>query len=236
MPMQDKTDPATGRRAYRCYNDFEALKWREVRGMLPKIVDFGLATRLESGDLTGKEEIGIHPIQPDHYHAPEVVLGCGWGFKTDIWNFGVLTWNIIERTKLFRQVRDPQGRYDAKAHIAKMIALLGPPPQKLLARSNALALYQWPEPFKNDAGKLCNNAREFFGGFLFNKESRPVYIRLMFAPLLICSGRSIHKSLIPDRNFETETPASLENEENNSSCFLSDRCLTWLPEERKSAR
>lgn len=90
MPMQDKTDPATGRRAYRCYNDFEALKWREVRGMLPKIVDFGLATRLESGDLTGKEEIGIHPIQPDHYHAPEVVLGCGWGFKTDIWNFGVL--------------------------------------------------------------------------------------------------------------------------------------------------
>lgn len=61
--------------------------------MLPKIADFGLATQLNSDNVEGKKgkkEIGIHLIQLDHYHAPEVILGCGWGFSADIWNFGVL--------------------------------------------------------------------------------------------------------------------------------------------------
>ena len=51
--------------------------------MLPKIADFGLATKLN-------DEVGIHIIQPDHYQAPEVILGCGWDFSVDIWNFGVM--------------------------------------------------------------------------------------------------------------------------------------------------
>lgn len=91
--MQSKINPATGQIVYRCQNDFGALDWRELRKMLPKIVDFGLATRLDGNAPEGKgrkEEIGLHPIQPDQYRAPEVILGCGWSFSADIWNFGVI--------------------------------------------------------------------------------------------------------------------------------------------------
>lgn len=60
--------------------------------MVPKIVDFGLATSLKSDSQGqgGISELGLHPIQPDQYRAPEVILGCGWSFSADIWNFGVL--------------------------------------------------------------------------------------------------------------------------------------------------
>jgi serine/threonine protein kinase len=94
LPIQCKVDTDTNRTVYRCHNDFGPLDWRELRKMIPKIADFGLASRLDSdlpgGEMEKGEEVGIYPIQPDHYRAPEVVLGCGWGFSADIWNLGVL--------------------------------------------------------------------------------------------------------------------------------------------------
>ncbi|PLN85265.1 protein kinase [Aspergillus taichungensis] len=141
LPMQYKNDSITGRTIYRCHNDFGPLNWRDLKKMLPKIADFGLATRLDGDNLEvqrGKRGIGLHPIQPDRYRAPEVILGCGWSFSADIWNFGILGCDIIERTGLFRQVYDAEGRYDAKAHLAEMIALLGPPPKEMLSQSKSM--------------------------------------------------------------------------------------------------
>lgn len=85
-PMAYKID-STGRRVYLSYNDFGPLK--NLRS-IPQIVDFGLATRLEEDD-----DWGIWPIQPDHYRAPEVVLGIGWQMPADIWNLGVLVCPIV---------------------------------------------------------------------------------------------------------------------------------------------
>ena len=70
-----------GRVTYRSHNDFGPLK---SFGILPKIADFGLAQRITPSRRN------IHPIQPDHYRAPEVVLGIGWSYSADIWNLGVL--------------------------------------------------------------------------------------------------------------------------------------------------
>ena len=54
-----------------------------------------------------------------------------------------------------------------------MIALLGPPPGALLAKSKAMSEHNWPQPVTNDTGgALCNNAQEFFGGPFFNAEGR----------------------------------------------------------------
>lgn len=92
-PMQFKVDAQNGRTIYRCHNDFGALDGTEIKNMVPKIADFGLATRLDKPsprDGMIGEQVGIYPIQPDHYRAPEVILGCGWDTKADIWNFGVL--------------------------------------------------------------------------------------------------------------------------------------------------
>lgn len=93
LPMQYKVDSMTGRTVYRCHNDFGALDWRQLKNMVPKIADFGLSIRLSdnfSNEGNVGEQIGIYPIQPDHYRAPEVIFGCGWGYKADIWNFCVM--------------------------------------------------------------------------------------------------------------------------------------------------
>jgi serine/threonine-protein kinase SRPK3 len=60
---------------YLSHNNFGALGYSDDKPALltifPKIIDFGLAQR---GDRAAKL---IHPIQTDHSHAPEVILGCG---------------------------------------------------------------------------------------------------------------------------------------------------------------
>ncbi|KAF1961633.1 kinase-like protein [Byssothecium circinans] len=64
------------RTIYLSHNDFGHLRLiRDTPALMkicPKITDFGLAQR---GD---RQEPLIHPIQVDHCHAPEVLLGTGW--------------------------------------------------------------------------------------------------------------------------------------------------------------
>ncbi|KAH1384979.1 hypothetical protein KXW98_004469 [Aspergillus fumigatus] len=219
--IQYKIDGKGGRIIYRCHNDFGALDGRDIKNLIPKIADFGLATRLDKLDsqdgVVGKQ-LGIYPIQPDFYRAPEVILGCGWDFKADIWNLGVLLWNILGSQELFKQVYDADGQYEARSHLAEMIALLGPPPKELLARSKTMSDQNWPQPVLNDSGKLCNNAQEFFGGPFFDAE-----------------GEFRHNELIPSRSLENTTPL-LEQEEQEAFLSFVRQMLTWLPEERKTAR
>ncbi|OJJ44440.1 hypothetical protein ASPZODRAFT_71973 [Penicilliopsis zonata CBS 506.65] len=221
QPMQFKVDGDSGRTVYRCHNDFGALDAREFKNMIPKIADFGLATRLDTlSTLNGMagEQLGIYPIQPDYYRAPEVILGCGWDFKADIWNFGVLLWNILGSKELFQQVCDGNGIYDAKSHLAEMIALLGPPPRELLARSKAMSEHNWPQPVMNETGKLCRNAQEFFDGPFFDTEDELLY-----------------KELIPSRSLEDTTPF-LEDKDKEAFLSFVREMLNWLPEKRKTAR
>ncbi|OKP10924.1 hypothetical protein PENSUB_3744 [Penicillium subrubescens] len=72
---------------YQSRNDFGPLKSLKS---IPQLVDFGLATRLEEDD-----DWGVWPMQPDHYRAPEVILGNGWQMPADLWNLGVLVRSLI---------------------------------------------------------------------------------------------------------------------------------------------
>ncbi|BAE64818.1 unnamed protein product [Aspergillus oryzae RIB40] len=162
QPMEYKID-STGRPVYQRHNDFGPL--RQLRNIIPKIVDFGHCARLDSDD-----DWGIYPIQPDHYRAPEVVLGCGWRMNTDLWNLGVILWDLIEGKELFRQVYDEQGRYQAKAHLAEMIALPGPPPQELITRYRSLLKYQWPQPIATVDDNVYESSNQFFGGPFFDGD------------------------------------------------------------------
>lgn len=49
-----------------------------------KVTDFGLAVRESSSTKH------THDIQPLEYTAPEVMLGAGWSYPADIWNFGLV--------------------------------------------------------------------------------------------------------------------------------------------------
>lgn len=82
-PMARKT--INEQTIYQCHNDFGDLnEFKNIRYMVPIITDFGAAQR---GDRPGPL---LHPIQPDNCQAPEVILGAGWTYSADIWNFGIL--------------------------------------------------------------------------------------------------------------------------------------------------
>ncbi|KAF4624528.1 hypothetical protein G7Y89_g13642 [Cudoniella acicularis] len=98
--------------------------------ILPEIADLDLAQ-------SGEGFTRIHPVQPHRYRAPEVILGTGWSYSADIWNVGVLMWNMIEGKDLFTNLKDEQGHYNVHSHLAQMIALLGPPPIALLKRERS---------------------------------------------------------------------------------------------------
>ncbi|OBT61314.1 hypothetical protein VE03_09523 [Pseudogymnoascus sp. 23342-1-I1] len=65
--------------------------------------------------------------------APEIVLGIRWNEKIDIWAVGMMVWDLYEGKHLFKE-RLPSRMESVPAHIARMIALLGPPPKELLKR------------------------------------------------------------------------------------------------------
>lgn len=50
-------------------------------------------------------------------------------------------WDMIEGKELFRHIHDQEGRYDAKLHIAEMIALLGLPPPEIIQRYQYMREY-----------------------------------------------------------------------------------------------
>ncbi|GKZ61335.1 hypothetical protein AnigIFM49718_008045 [Aspergillus niger] len=93
----------------------------------PILCDFGQA-RFGSNVYTGD-------IQPYIYRAPEVILRLPWNEKVDIWNVGVLAWDIFQQGHLF-YARDSNKNPSDAHHLAEMIALMGPPPKEMVQNSD----------------------------------------------------------------------------------------------------
>ncbi|CAG8027706.1 unnamed protein product [Penicillium nalgiovense] len=221
FPMYYKSDPVTKHTIYQSYDGFGPMEVEDIANVLPNITDFGSAWKFDTVDPETKSQhqsVVTYPIQPNYYRAPEVVLGYGWDYSADIWNFGVLVWNIIEGTELFTQVQDANGRYDPKSHLAEMIALLGPPPKEVIERAEYMSQVDYASPIRIGAGKPCKNAREVFGGPYFDKE-----------------GIFLHEDLIPSRKLEDTIP-SLDDSERELFLSFARDMLTWVPSERKTAR
>ncbi|KAK2594844.1 hypothetical protein QQS21_007431 [Conoideocrella luteorostrata] len=140
-----------GRTVYRCHNDFGPI-FRDLGKMIPQITDFGLAQQ-----PGGRAEPLIHPIQPNEFRAPEVLLGIGWSYSADMWNFGAMP-----RTQ----------PYSPAQHLADMIAIVGAIPPSLIERERQMRHWRWSPPAVNPDGKLCDNVAEFYGGpFLAEDEN-----------------------------------------------------------------
>ncbi|GKZ33560.1 hypothetical protein AbraIFM66950_003465 [Aspergillus brasiliensis] len=73
-------------------------------------------------------------IQPDMYKAPEVLFDMEWGHSADIWNLGVMAWDLFEGKHLFNAL-DENREYSPSHHVAEMVALLGLPPLSFVERS-----------------------------------------------------------------------------------------------------
>lgn len=99
-----------------------------------KITDIGLA---EWGDRGLQHK----PIQSNAFTCPEVLIGAGWSYPADIWNLGVMLWDLIETHGLFDHIKTSPGQYKAEEHLALMIVLLGPPPTEFLDRGLKTSKY-----------------------------------------------------------------------------------------------
>ncbi|GAB7356018.1 hypothetical protein MBLNU459_g6639t1 [Dothideomycetes sp. NU459] len=148
------------RRIFQSVNNFGPLRSHIVA---PTIADFGLAQ--DHSD----SEFGVHPIQPDHYRAPEVLLGWGWSYSADIWNLGVMIWNLVGNQDLFTSLHSSEGTYSAAKHLAQMIAILGPPPPVLINERSELK-WKWSPAIENDNGLPCQDACSYYSGPFFDSS------------------------------------------------------------------
>ncbi|CAH0040708.1 unnamed protein product, partial [Clonostachys rhizophaga] len=90
--------------------------------------DFGAAVR---GDWKRN-----HDAQPNVYRSPEVMLEVPWSYPIDIWNVGVMIWDIFEGKHLFHGIDPTDTAYSTRAHLAEVIGMLGMPPLDLIKRGS----------------------------------------------------------------------------------------------------
>ncbi|OAQ84122.1 CMGC/SRPK protein kinase [Purpureocillium lilacinum] len=193
-----------------------------VGNMVAKISDFGLSYILQPGTTM------TMPIQPTVYRAPEVILGAGWSCSADIWNLAVVIWDIFADTDLFNVIVPkpngaPGGCYSAATHLVQMTEILGPAPDSLISRSEALASQQFSEALAHPVtGKRCLTVRDYFDGPFYYSFSG--------------SGRWKHTFIVTKwRAILDEVPECLEGEESDFLVFIA-RMMRWEPEDRATAR
>ncbi|KAI1122434.1 kinase-like protein [Nemania abortiva] len=75
-------------------------------------------------------------IQPQRFRAPEVILGAIWDYKVDIWNLGLVIWELSEGSYIFDGSWPASVPYTSEIHLAQMEAFIGRMPQSLLSRSS----------------------------------------------------------------------------------------------------
>ncbi|KAK1764037.1 hypothetical protein QBC33DRAFT_572728 [Phialemonium atrogriseum] len=151
-------------------------------------------------------------VQPPLFQAPEVILGVGRSYSADIWNLGVLVWNLLENTNLFPNIRSI-GLCDPRTHLAAMIAWLGNPPKELLEREEKWANVPWKCSFPNPQGKPSCTAPEFIGGPFFDSED-----------------------LVPTDLNIRDSVSSLQGDDNKLFLDFVGQMLNWLLEKRKTAK
>lgn len=131
-PLARKARDSHGRIIYQSRSDFGPAPTDAIIASA-KITDIGLA---DWGD-----ERHNHAIQSNAFTAPEVILAATWSYPADIWNLGVMLWDLFENFGLFDAINTGPSHYHPTQHLGLMIALMGPPPKELLERGSTSATY-----------------------------------------------------------------------------------------------
>ena len=124
-----------------------------------------------------------------------------------------------------------------------MIALLDPPPKVLLDRAKSWSDVRWSRAFPNPEGKLCQTAREYYGGPFFESDgkcSQGCYADVLHVgsrkALTFEVGVFTHQNLIPKDISLADSVTSLEGEGKRLFFDFMRKMLQWLPEDRKTAK
>ncbi|GLA12783.1 hypothetical protein AnigIFM62618_008739 [Aspergillus niger] len=112
----------------------KVLQDRTIYTSSPFPAGDGLPLLGDLGEARFGEEEQCDNIMPDYYRAPEVILKSNWDYKVDIWSVGMVAWDIVSpKTIIDGKVVDDT--WDDGAHIAELVALLGPPSPEFLKKS-----------------------------------------------------------------------------------------------------
>ncbi|KAG6168524.1 hypothetical protein E4U27_007798 [Claviceps purpurea] len=195
------------------YLSYDKISGKGGRGMpWPRLADFNTCFPLLPDDFCHSA-----PIQSHAYRAPEVLLGIPWSYKVDIWNLGLMMWNLVQDTDLFENSIGDDGEYDAHVHLAQMASRLGAPPRILIERER-LCRQNKQDDLVNPKGKECGTMNEYWGGPFFDDE-----------------GCMIRKDLIKEGKMLPQLLTELTEEEKSEILDLAADMIQWLPEKRKTA-
>jgi len=86
-----------------------------------KLIDFG-STTFEDQDHTSV-------VSTRHYRAPEVILGLGWNYPSDIWSVGCILVELCSGETLFQT-------HENLEHLAMMERVIGPLPHRMIKRAD----------------------------------------------------------------------------------------------------
>ncbi|OAL49326.1 kinase-like protein [Pyrenochaeta sp. DS3sAY3a] len=131
----------------------------------------------------GMARIGVQHagfIQPEVYRAPEVMLCMPWTSAADIWNVGVMIWDLFEGRHMFHPGGSDRKLSNARM-LGEMIALLGPPPSHFLRRADETLAYwnhdaQW-KGFASIPEYALEDIEEYLEGE--SKDQFMVFMRKM---------------------------------------------------------
>lgn len=174
-PSARKTRDSHGRIIYQSRSEFGAAPTDAIIASA-KITDIGLA---DWGD-----ERHNHAIQSNAFTAPEVILAATWSYPADIWNLGVMLWDLFENFGLFDAINTGPSHYHPAQHLGLMIALMGPPPKELLERGSTSATY-FDEEGRFRHPKLIREGFSFESSITrFKGKDKELFID--FAKKMIC--------------------------------------------------
>ncbi|KAG6108857.1 hypothetical protein E4U14_003460 [Claviceps sp. LM454 group G7] len=185
-----------------------------IRGLpWPRLADFNTCFPLLPGDLYHSSA-----IQCNQFRAPEVLLGIPWSYKVDVWNLGLLMWNLLGNTDLFDNSVGEDGKYDAHVHLAQMISQFGKPPPLVVKRERLCRENKLGFVIVNPRGKECETMNEYWGGPFFDDE-----------------GCMIRKDLIKEKKDPPGFFNELTGKDRSQFVDLVQSMIRWLPESRKTA-
>ncbi|KAJ6114429.1 protein kinase domain protein [Penicillium sp. IBT 16267x] len=150
------------------------------RFALPK--RFGRAVLSDFGSAVRGDEKRNHDAQPNVYRSPEVMLKTDWSYPVDIWNVGVMVWDLFEGRHIFCG-NDPDGKgYSTRAHLAELMGILGPPPLDMLQRGKRSQEFfaddgKWKQDIEIPTGVSLETSEQFLEGR--NKELFIAFMRGM---------------------------------------------------------
>ncbi|CCE35386.1 uncharacterized protein CPUR_06814 [Claviceps purpurea 20.1] len=185
-----------------------------TRGMAwPRLADFNTCFPVLPGNFCHSAE-----IQSDRYRAPEVFLGIPWSYKVDIWNLGLMMWNLLGDNDMLENSVDDDGKYDAHVHLAQLISMSGEPPPLLVKRERMCRENKLDDFVVNSKGKVCETMNEYWGGPFFDDD-----------------GRMIRKDLIKEKNGIPDFLNDFTEKDRSQFLDLANNMIRWLPENRKTA-